>query len=726
MAFDRPTFSESWYRVASLRPRLRSTVQIGRQHFRGQMWHVVQDPSSNQFFRLNEAAYRFVAMLDGRRAVAEVWQTCNEQLGDSAPTQGEAIQLLGQLYTANLLQAELPPDAEGLLNRYRKRRLREVQGYLMNILFARIPLFDPDRFLERWVGVFGRIFSRGGLIIWLALIAAGLYFISGRFEDLADRASGILDPSNLPLLYVSFILIKIFHEFGHAFACKRFGRLSGTGGEVHAIGVMFLIFTPLPYVDASSAWALRSKIHRAVVGAAGMMVELAVAAVAAIIWAGTAQGTAVHAITYNMMFIASVSTILFNANPLLRFDGYYILSDLLEIPNLAQRSREYLYYLVRRYAWGVRQARSPAHTPGERGWLAFYAVASMTYRVVICVGILLFVADKLFFIGVILAAGALAAWIFVPLGKFLRYLATSGELARVRLRAVGSTVACAAIVIGCVGLIPAPDRARVEGVVEPTDMAVIYMNADGFVEDYLPSGAAVTPDGAPLLVAANPALNAQREELAAERVRLLARQRLAQEKDEISAAQILGEQIQALDEQIGRVDGQIAALTVRAPIAGTWVSPDIEKMRGAYLRRGEKVGLVAGLDRVIIRATAGQQEAATLIEEAQSGVEIRVKDQPDLQLGGTVEKILPAGQEQLPSAALGYAAGGSVAISPADPRGMKAAERFFEIRVAPAGNADVRLLSGQRVIVRFARRDKPLLAQWWRSLLQLIQKRLHI
>jgi putative peptide zinc metalloprotease protein len=239
MPVDRPTFSESWYRVADLRPQLRSTVQIHRQHFRGQMWHVLQDPASNQFFRLNEAAHRFVAMLDGRKTVAQVWQICNDQLGDSAPTQGEAIQLLGQLYTSNLLQAELPPDAEGLFNRYRKRVKREVQGYLMNLLFVRIPLFDPDHFLDHWVGIFGRVFTWYGLVVWLSLVFTGLYFLIGSAGDLLAQTRGVLDPGNIPYLYLGFILAKVCHEFGHSFACKKFGKVSGSGGEVHVMGIMF-------------------------------------------------------------------------------------------------------------------------------------------------------------------------------------------------------------------------------------------------------------------------------------------------------------------------------------------------------------------------------------------------------------------------------------------------------------------------------------------------------
>ena len=175
MPVDRPTFSESWYRVAELRPRLRSAVQIHRQQYRGQTWYVIQDPANNQFYRLPPAAYHFVGMLDGRRPVGQVWRTCNDLLGDEAPTQGEAIQLLGQLYAANLIHAELPPDTEGMFRRFRQRKAREVRGYLTNLLFIRIPVLDPDSFLNRWVSVVGWIFSPIGAAMWLAMVAVGLW-----------------------------------------------------------------------------------------------------------------------------------------------------------------------------------------------------------------------------------------------------------------------------------------------------------------------------------------------------------------------------------------------------------------------------------------------------------------------------------------------------------------------------------------------------------------------
>jgi len=728
MAVDRPTFHESWYRVAKTRPRLLSSVQVYRQHFRGQLWYVLENSANNEFARISTDAYRFIGMLDGRRTVAEVWRACNEQLGDGAPTQGEIIQLLGQLFCSNLLYAEVSPDTESLFNRYHTRVKRQIQGLFTNLLFIRIPLLDPDHFLNQWVGIFGRLFSWFGLLLWLIVIASGLYLVIGNLRELVYQSSDVLAPDNLILLYLSMIIIKTFHEFGHAFACKRFGRLNGSGGQVHVMGVMFLVFVPLPYVDASSAWAFRKKWHRAIVGMSGVMVELAGAAIAVIVWANTSTGT-LHIIAYNIIFIASISTLVFNGNPLLRFDAYYVLSDLVEIPNLSQRSRNYIYYVVKKYCWKLKGLHNPAHGVGERIWFVFYGIASMAYRVFICVRILLFLNDRLpkelFILVPFFAGSAAIAWVLVPLGKFIRYLATSGELARNRVRAVGSTLGGLALLVACTGILRVPDYCRVEGIVEPVSLAVVHAQSDGFVTGFLPSEQVVHPGAEILIEAVNPELEAEKKSLLAELRGLEAKQRIA-ELQEVAAVQILGEQIAALQEKIARVDFELASLHLRSTLSGTWISPDIEKTRGMYLSRGQQVGLVASLEDVLIRATAGQQLAALLVEQAFKRLEIRVKGRPDVMLTGEIEKIFPAGQEVLPSEALGYAVGGSMPTVSQDPRGTRAAENFFEIRIRPASDSPVRLLSGQRVIARIQMPSKPLAAQWWRSIRQLFQRRFHI
>ena len=728
MAVRRPTFHESWYRVAELRPRLLSSVRSYRQHFRGQLWYVLENPANNEFSRLSSQAYRFVGLLDGQRTVAEVWHLCNEQMGDDAPTQGEIIQLLGQLYGANLLYGHLPPDTQSLLNRYRTRVRRRIQSFLTNLLFIRIPLLDPDSILNRWVGTVGRVFSLPGLAVWLAFITIGLYFVIGNFGELVRQSADILAPGNLVYLYLSLVFVKVCHEFSHAFACKKFGQLEGSGGQVHTMGVMFLVFVPLPYVDASSAWAFRRKWHRVIVGTAGVMAELVIAAIAAVFWANTSTGT-LHIIAYNIIFIASVSTLLFNGNPLLRFDAYYVLSDLTEIPNLAQRSRYYIYYLVKRYCWDIRHAYNPSHSLGEQIWFVCYGIASTAWRIYISIRILLFLnnrlPEELFIVVPILAFSAIIMWVFAPIGRFVRFLMTSPELARTRQRAVLSTAGTLFLLVIVLGLLPFPDHVRVEGVVEPVHLAVIHAQVDGFVQDYLQAPADVSPQAEPLIQAANPELEAEQKGLLADRRGLEAKWRLAQTQD-TAAAQIFNEQLKALDEQIARVDSQLESLRLRAPLRGKWVSADIDKTKGMYIRRGERIGLVGSLDNVLIRGTAGQAVAAMLIEQPCKGVEIRIRKRPDKTIKGSIEKILPAGLEILPSQALGYSAGGSMPTAPRDERGIKAAERFFEVRIKPDPDDSLRLLSGQRVIARIQLASKPLAEQCYNGVRQLFQRRFRI
>ena len=753
MPIDRPTFSETWFRVAELKPKLRPRVQIVRQEYRGQIWYVVRDLSNNQFFRLDEASHHFVGMLDGRRTVEEVWNACNEQLGDRAPTQGEVIQLLGQLYTSNLLQADLPPDAEGMFDRYRKRVRREFKSHLGHLLFVRIPLIDPERFLDRWKGVFSWAFGPVGVCLWLVLLACGFWSLMGRWDELFARAENVLAPDNIALLYISFALIKAVHEFGHGFACKRFGQSDHTGGEVHTIGIMLLVFMPVPYVDASSAWAFRNKWHRAFVGFGGMYVELAVAAVAAMVWAATGPGT-IHAIAYNMIFVAGVSTILFNGNPLIRFDGYYILSDILETPNLYQRSRDFLYYLVKRYVYGVRRPRNPAHTSGERFWLLVYAVASSIYRVFLYASILLFVSDKMFFLGVILACVAAVMWLLVPVGKWLKYLATSQELARCRPRAIATSAGAILAVAAAVGLVPMPDRGRAQGVVEPSRVQRLHMGESGFVEEVLASGTSVEK-GDVVVEARNRSLETRLERLRRERRAAEARLGIAMREDRAGEAQSLRERLRALGDRIRVLERKVERLRVRAPFDGRWVAPKIERKEGAYLERGERLGLVAAMEDLIVRATADQGLGPRI--DPDTPLEIRVKGRPEQAFSGSIRRIVPAGQRELPSPALGYKAGGGMRVAPDDRKGTKTVKPFFELRIQPGpplgetswrrvvfgriaapspaepakrGDAHAgrspeqgRLLSGQRVVVRFELPPEPLALQWYHDLRQLVQER---
>jgi putative peptide zinc metalloprotease protein len=727
MTTNRPTFHEAWYRISGLHPRLLLSVKVYRQVYRGQLWHVIENTANNQYSRLSAEAYAFVGLLNGHRTVAQAWDTCNEQQGDSAPTQGEVIQILGQLYASNLLYVDLAPDSAALFDRYQKRVTREVQSYFMNLLYIRIPLLDPDWMLNAWVKVFGLFFTGPGMVLWLALISTGLYYVVSNFSELMAQSQDVLAPGNLLYLYLTMIVIKVIHEFSHAFACKKFGKLNKNGGEVHTMGVMFLVFFPLPYVDASSAWAFSSKWHRAIVGLAGILAELALAAIAAIVWASTSTGT-VHIVAYNVIFVASVSTLLFNGNALLRFDAYYVLSDLIEIPNLGNRSKAYLYYLVKRYSWGLKQTTNPAYTWGERAWFLFYGIASTLYRFFICVRILLYLNDRLpkqFSLVVpIFAFSAIVAWVCVPVAKFMKYLFTSQELTRHRARAIVSFSLCLGGLVYSLGLVQVPDYCRLEGIIEPNDLTTVYTQENGFVADFAVPGTSVSPDSSPLVSLQNRNLITQQQSLAAEHARLETLRRVSELK-EAAATQIIDEQIRALNEQIARVESQIAALNIRAPLEGTWFSPNIDKSRATYLKQGMPVGQVGLFHELIVKGTTPQISAAQLTQ-ADKQVELRVKGYPNLCLKGVIQKIAPAGQSSLPATALGYTAGGSTAVKQTEQGRIQTAERIFEVRIGLNPGQAIRVMAGQRVLARVRLGSEPLLKQWYQAAQQLFQRRFYI
>lgn len=720
----RPTFHESWHRVAPLRPRLRPAIDMHRQRFRGQIWRVVQDPASNHHFRLNEPAYRFVGLLDGERTVDEAWRACMDRWGDEAPTQGEVIQLLGQLYSANLLSADVPGDAEAVLRRHSKRRTREIRGKLASFLFIKIPLFDPDRFLRMWSPFVRPLFTPIGLLLWLALFGFGVATVASHWDRFVSGASGVLAPGNLALLYLAFAVVKLLHELGHGFACRTLGRREGVEGEVHEMGIMLLVFIPVPYVDASSSWAFRSKWRRIVVSAAGMFVELACAAIAAVVWANAAEGSVTAAIAYNVIFVAGVSTLLFNGNPLLRYDGYYILSDMLELPNLYQRARDFIFHIVKSRVWGVRQSQTPAHSISEAWLLGLYAFASFVYRVIIYVAIILFVAEQLFIIGLLLAIGAIVAFAVVPAGKLVKFLATSPELERTRPRALVTTAVVVAAVLAPLGLIPFPDHVRADGVVEPERMGVVHAGMSGFVTSLAPRHALVAPGGEALALAENEELEADLQRIEARRRQLEARRRMLQEED-LAASQIVADQLAALAGQRARLEADQAALRTIAPLAGLWLPSDPDRLERAFVERGQALGVVADLDSALVRAVATQPVAALVQAEGAQRVEMRVRGRPSDFFVGAIERFAPAGRERLPSAALGYQVGGSVATDQSDPEGSTASERFFEVLIRPV-DGSVRLLPGQRVVARFTLEPKPLLSQWTRAIRQTLQRRLRI
>jgi putative peptide zinc metalloprotease protein len=710
----RPTFSESWYRVAELRAKLRSSAHIFRQFYRGERWYVVRDPAGNQFHRLSDAAYRFVGLLDGRRTVAEAWELVGGQLADDAPTQPEVIQILSQLYSANLLEADISPDATVLLRRHKQLQKRQMQGRLMNVLFPRIPLWDPDRFLKRWMPVMGLLLSKFGAILWMVVVAAGLFILTSRgWDKLFAATSSATDPGNWFFLWVTFVLIKFIHECGHAFACRRFG------GEVHEMGIMFLVFVPTPYVDASTAWAFASRWQRMFVGAAGMIFELFVASIMAFVWANTNETSIWNQLAFNAMLIASVTTIIFNANPLLRYDGYYMLSDWLEIPNLQQRSTEYALGLIKRHIFRVK-LQQPLPPLGQRAWMLVYAICSSIYRVFVGIAIILFVAFKVPVLGVLMAIGGVVTWLVMPVVKLGRYLMLEPELHRKRGRAIAFSGAIAAAIVILIGLVRFPVHFRTEGVAEPLRQERLFAMTSGFVSQISAHDGQLVHQGDPILICRNDELATEVRQLQ----HVLAALEIRRQSNVSDPAQRQIDEIEITANQRKLADAQrrLDDLTIRAPIDGRLVAPGLEDLAGRFLPERTEVAMVAAMDQLVVRSVLQQSDAelATMVPRDQWRPEVRLAGASDQVLKAVKVELIQGAQQEVAHPSLTWAGGGQVAADPRDDRQVRTLVPQFEVRVT-LDNANERYLPGQMAVIRFQPFSRPLIWQWTNSFLRLIQ-----
>ncbi len=718
MAETPQTFSESWYRIAEQRVALRPSIHVRRQNFRGERWIVVENPFSNQFFRLRPAAYEFVARLRADRTVEEVWKECLELFPDEAPGQEQVIQLLSQLYHANLLQYANATDSAQLFGRFERVRQREIRSRWLNIMFMRFPLFDPDDFLNKTIGLVGKLISPFGALLWLAVVGWGFKVAFENWGQLMQHSEGVLSPANLPLLYLGMVVVKTLHEFGHAYFCKKFG------GEVHVMGVLMMIFTPTPYVDATSSWGFRSRWQRVLVGAAGMIVEVFVAAIAMMIWANTGRGV-MHNLCYNIIFVASVSTVLFNLIPLLRFDGYYILSDLLDIPNLAQRSTGHLRHLVERYGFGIRRSESPASSRQEKWWLTAFGLSSGIYRIFVFGRILLFVADRLLLIGIIMAAVCAVSWVLVPCGKLLRYLSSDPSLERHRARAVGLTVAAAAVVILFLQIIPFPRHFGAPGVLQARQWVQVVNDTAGSVVQLKANPGDRVTKGQALVVLTNIDLDLQLASVLASKAETEAR--LAQAmRFETSGLKPLRSKMESIEKRISRLETDKANLTVRARTDGLWVAPSIEEGVGRWLAKGTSIGLIIDPSAYEFVATVLQDDVDPLFAKDIKQGQIRLVGQADETINATNLRRIPAEKRTLPSPALGWVGGGDVPVSKQDPQGQHAAEPFFEVRADVQPQPDVALVHGLAGKIRFDLDAEPLLPRAVRRLRQLLQKRYQI
>lgn len=710
-------FSSSWYRVADLQPRLKRHATIHRQVYRDQVWYVLQDYSSERFHRFAHAAYYVITLMDGQRTVQTLWDLAAEHLSDEAPTQDQLIALLGQLHSADVLQCNVPPDTAELFRRHQKQQQRQWKSRLFSVLAWKFPLFDPERFLQRLLPAVRPFFGWVGALLWIAVVVPAVILAVTHWPDLTHHVTEqILTPHNLFLLWILFPILKSLHELGHGFAVKAFG------GEVHEMGVMLLVFTPVPYVDASSAWGFREQWQRVVVGAAGMIVEVFLASLAFFVWLNVEPGL-VRMLAYNTMLISGISTLLFNANPLLRFDGYYIFSDYLEIPNLRNRANAYLRYLGEYFVLGNKEATCPPAASGERRWFVAFGILAFLYRCVIVTAILLYLLDEFFLAGVLLGTFAIVAWAGIPLMKGASFLLTSPTIRRVRVRAILTICGILLFIGGFIGFTPMPSNTMAEGVIWIPEEAHVRSGSSGFVSRVIAIPGTQVKPGDILVASEDPGLTTQVAVLKARVRELQAEIREHWSEDHVKAA-ILQEELGYVRNELAQARQHLNDLTVRSQVHGTFIAPTAMDLPGRYVKRGDTLGYVLDFSTIIVRTVIPQTEF-DLVRTHTLRVEARSSALLNEITSATISRVVPSASDQLPSPALGSDGGGPIAMNPMSGESNTAAEKLFQLDLELPSDARF-VNAGGRVYVKFIHEWEPLATQWERDVRQLFLSRFKV
>ena len=704
-----------WKHVANLRPRLRRDVQVLVQDYREERWYLLHDRASGRFLRFNHVSYEFIGRLDGDLTVGEILEIVNA--GDTEEPlllSDQVLQIMAQLHAAEVLRGGLPLGVQDLLNRHEQALRYRRRRALSNPLALRIPIFDPNRLLGRLMVPARWLFSWAGFSLWLGVVAVAAVLAVANAGELGEAIGAkTISASEVLVFWLLYPLIKALHELGHGMAVKAWG------GEVHETGINLLVFMPVPYVDASAAWAFRDKRRRAIVGAAGILVEVFLAALGILVWLLVEPGL-VRDMALNVALIGGVSTLLFNGNPLLRFDGYYVLEDLIEIPNLATRSSRYYQYLMQKYLLDLPDARSPVTADGETAWFLFYGLASPLYRLVVLVGIALYLAAEFLVVGVVLASWAILMQVIRPLFLSLRFIATSPRVEARRIR--GAAVFTLAIVlIGSALAVPAPLVTQAQGVIWPGEQARVVSITDGFVVEVAKEAGAEVTLGDVLLRLDNPELRT-RLEVVKRRLQELRNEQIAERQRSRVRAAIVADDIAAVRAEYDQLVTSLAGLEIRSAEEGRFYPADPHELIGKYLRQGDVVGYVIRAASPVVRAIV-EQDRVGLLRSHNTQVEVVLAERLGQPLPAEVVREIPAGSEELPSMALGAAGGGDIAVDTRDQAGRTATEKVFQLELALPSYARATGIGG-RAYVRLDHGSEPLWRQWTRSIRQLLLSRL--
>lgn len=568
--------------------RMRADLSARRQRYHGRAYWVVKEPVGLNYFRFHEEEYEILCMLDGSTSMTDIKERFEDLFPPQKVTFQDLQQFVGTLHRSGLVTSSASGQGVQLKSRGDQKKRRELLGKLSNVFAVRWRGIDPEKILNTiypWTGWF---FSPLMIVVLLTFGLSALTLVAVQFGEFQSRLPTFhqfFGASNWIYLGITMAGVKVCHEFGHGLTCKRFG------GECHEMGFMLLVFTPALYCNVSDSWMLPNKWHRVFIGAAGMYVEMFFASVATFIWWFSTPGVLINQLSLSVMFVCSVSTLLFNGNPLLRFDGYYILMDLIEIPNLRQKSTEITRRFLTTVCLGIEQPESPFLPQQKRFFFGLYTAASVVYRWVIVFSIIMFLNKALEpyglkVLGQIVAFAGFFGLIVQPFYKLGKFFYVPGRMHKVKKHRLALTSLAAVAVVAFVATVPLPHHIDCTLTLVPVDAKRIFVKVPGRLEImHVKSGTHIVKDQEIAqfenidLQLAVTQLEGQLEQ-AETQLRSLRRQRA---KDRAVGSQIapLEELRTTLQKQLQEKEGQLGDLVVTSPVEGVVIPAEARRASGA-------------------------------------------------------------------------------------------------------------------------------------------------
>ncbi len=705
-----------------LKLKLRPDLVVQPQFYEGMTHYVVKDPIGLKYFRFKQEEYFLLQQLDGKQDLQTIKKSFERKYRPQTISIEDLMRFASQLHEAGLAQIDTAEQAKVLIERRRKNMWKRVWQFFANILYIKIPIIDPERLLNWMYPFFRWVFTPLFVTFAFTMMGAAIIMVISHWQQFHSKLpefQSFFNWHSIVYFWCSLAVVKVIHEFGHGLTAKHFG------GEVHEMGILFLVLTPALYCDVTDSWLLPNKWHRIWISFAGIFVECFLASIATFIWWNTEQGL-LNSLMLATMFICSVNTILFNANPLLRYDGYYVMADWLEIPNLRIKSTQFFSYAFQEKVLGL-EVPVQSYMPKSRRYLfVTYAVASYLYRWVVTFSILYFLSQflkpkGLQSISYMLAIGSLVPLLFMPAYQMGKFMYQPGRMRKVKKARAAACLGVFAAVVAGILLIPTPLRVGGTFVLTPARPKKIYSEIPGRITDIKVRDGEVVKEGQLLATLSNPDKLRERTELQEQQAIHMVKAEAYGRSITITDHDLQQghlEEAQALEPAIDRVSRQIASLNLYAPCDGHVIGVPHHEHLGQFLKPEKPFCEVGDPHQLEAHMILDQSDIDLVMTDKRAW--IKIYGDSEYTIHSHVAEVAKRNRDEVPPE-LSNLAGGEIATKPDKKTGqVKPIGTIYEVTL-PVDNQDMHLQPGLRGYAKIDGGHSSL--GWW--LWRLLSKTFH-